>query len=256
MKLRLYSATLASSTHPKENQDSFFVDEANCSFGVFDGVGGIEYGNYAASWCAECFRQRIHNVNFEEAFKFCHNFLKEKALKKFSHEIATTAATIKIFPERHNSLAVWGSVGDSRVYHYSSNKLSQVSVDDSLLTQALEKGWIDSVKAEKIDQATDLSGFNKVEKNLFEGRNIITQALGIGEMKPRVGKFNVKKGDLIILTTDGVHDNLMNSEVEEILKKDLKDPAKEFVRVSAQVSDGDSLRAKADDMTAVVVKLE
>ncbi len=254
MKLRFYSATLASSTHPKENQDSFLVDEGKSSFGVFDGVGGLSHGGEAASLCAECFKKELLRQNLEKAFETCHLLLKEKAAA-FGREIATTAAVVKIFTQRRDSFAVWASVGDSRVYHYSSNKISQVSVDDSLLTQALEKGWIDSVKAEKIDQATDLSGFNKVEKNLFEGRNIITQALGIGEMKPKVGEFKVKKGDLIILTTDGVHDNLMNSEVEEILKKDLKDPAKEFVRVSAQVSHGDSLRAKADDMTAVVVKL-
>jgi len=255
MNLKFYSFSIASATHPKENQDRFFIDEKGKAAGVFDGLGGVSHGEQAASWCTDCFKKRLDIDNLERSFDFCHNFLKNKASGAFDHEIATTGAIIKIFTHRNTSLVVWGSVGDSRVYKYSNNKLIQLTTDDSLITQAFERGWIKQRQEKKIDQTADPQKLNPIEKNLFQSRNIITQALGIGVMKPRIGKTGVKSGDLIILTTDGVHDNLVDKETEQILEVDSKDPAKDLVREAIRVSETDSVRAKADDITAVVVKL-
>lgn len=255
MRLKFYSATLPSPAHPKENQDAFFIDEGNYSAGVFDGVGGLSHGGEAASLAASCCRKELRLSSLERTLKTCHKSLKHKA-KELQAEIATTAGVVKIYPRQTPSPVVWGSAGDSRIYHFSDEELVQKSVDDSLITQAWERGWLKPAAAEKINQATKLKGMNEVESNLFKGRNIITQALGIGEMKPRIGKFKVNPGDLILLTTDGVHDNLTNREIEEILKSNPKDPAKALVESAAEVAESTSLRSKPDDTTAVVVRIK
>ncbi len=74
-------------------------------------------------------------------------------------------------------------------YQFRSERLLPVSTDDSLVIQALEKRWLTAAKAESIDQAESLKGFNKIETGLFKSRNIITQALGLGLIKPRIGSL-------------------------------------------------------------------
>lgn len=256
MKIKFFTASKPSATHPKENQDAFFADDKNKTFGVFDGVGGVQHGSEAANWCAECFKREAGETGLEKAFESCHNLLNKKAKSTFGHEIATTATVLKISLKRTSALIIWGSVGDSRVYHFIEGHLTQVSTDDSLVTQAIEQGWINRQQAGKINEATSLKELSTTEKSLFEGRNIITQVMGIGETKLKIGKFGVKRGDLILLTTDGVHDNLVNKEIGQILKQNSKDPAESLVEAASRISKGRLLRAKPDDMTAVVVKLE
>jgi len=255
MKLKFFTASLPSATHPKENQDAYFVDEKEAAAGIFDGVGGFAGGKEAAGWSSQCFRDRLVLESMERTFNECHVILKEKGQEAFGHEIGTTVAVVKIYPREAESLVIWGSVGDSRVYQFSSQRLLPVSTDDSLVVQALEKRWLTAAKADRIDQAESLKGFNKVETGLFKSRNIITQALGLGLIKPRIGKFKAKPGERIVLTTDGVHANLTNKQIEQILQNNPANPARELVKAAAAVSQGTSLRANRDDITAVVVKL-
>jgi len=256
MKIKFFTASLPSAAHPEENQDTFFIDKENNTAGVFDGIGGIAGGKEAATWTKKCFESSLVLESLESVFRKCHFLLKEKGEAAFGNQVGTTAALVKIYPHEAEPLVIWGSVGDSRVFRFSSQRLLQISIDDSLIIQALEKGWIDQVKAESIDQAERLKGFNKVESGLFKSRNVITQALGMGIMEPRIGKFTGKEGDLIILTSDGVHGNLTKRQIEEILQKNPKNPAKKLAEAAFQVSQGVSLRATQDDITAVVLKLE
>jgi protein phosphatase len=255
MKLKFFTASEPSSTHPNQNEDEIFIEEKNKVAGLFDGLGGLAYGGEAATSAAEFCKVETSQQNIEKTLENCHKFLKEKARREFGKDIATTGMIVQIYTKQKLVLVVWGSVGDSRLYHFSEGHLLQKSSDDSLITQAQERGWIGSEKAERINQAMDFKGLNKVEKNLFNGRNMITQAIGIGEMKPRIGKFKAKEGDAIILTSDGVHDNLTNAQMEQILNQKPTDPAKKLVEEATFVSDGASIRAKQDDMTALVIEL-
>jgi len=255
VRIKYFSSSKVSLSHPKENQDAVFVDTKNKSAGLFDGLGGLVHGKEAATSAAEFCKIGISQNGIEKSLKSCHQFLKEKSKREYGKDIATTGTIIQIYSKGSPAFVIWGNVGDSRVYHYSQSKLLQKTTDDSLITQAKNSGWLDANKAEKINQATDLKGLNKVERNLFHGRHMITQALGIGAMKPNMGKFKVIKGDLIILTTDGVHDNLTYAQIEKILKEKPADPAKRLVKESVVISEGSTIRAKADDMTALVVEL-
>ena len=255
MKLKFFTASESSATHPSQNEDEIFIEEKNKVAGLFDGLGGLAYGGEAATSAAEFCKVETSQQGIEKTLENCHKFLKEKARKEFGKDIATTGMLVQIYKKQKPVLVIWGSVGDSRIYHFSEGALLQKVSDDSLITQAQERGWISSEKAERINQATDFKGLNKVEKNLFNGRNMITQAIGIGEMNPKIGKFKAQGGDVIILTSDGVHDNLTNASMEDILKQKPLDPAKKLVEEAALVSDGSSIRAKKDDMTALVIEL-
>ena len=66
-------------------------------------------------------------------------------------------------------------------------------------------------------------------------RNSITQACGLGNIdtetfklnekniKPHHQEFNTKKGDVVLLCSDGLSDNLSNSEIAEIINSHTKE---------------------------------
>jgi len=64
-------------------------------------------------------------------------------------------------------------------------------------------------------------------------------------------------GDRILLCSDGIHDNLTNDEIEEIVKQaDSTTVAQTLVEHALERSRQESsvtMRAKPDDMTAVVI---
>ena len=254
MSLKFFTASEPSTAHPKENQDAFFVDEKNKVAGLFDGIGGLSHGAEASMSAAEFCKAAITQSSLEKTFETCHLFLKEKGIKEFGKEIATVGVITQIYSNQTPALVVWGNVGDCRIYRLSSEGFSQESVDHSLVTQAMEQGWLNAAKADRINQATSLKGFNKIEKNLFQSRNMVTQALGIGVMKPKVGKLKAVVGDQVVLTSDGVHGNLTNVQMEEVLRVRPEDPAKKLVEEATRVAESNSLRAKPDDMSAVVVE--
>jgi len=255
MRLKFYSYSLPSVTHPEENQDAFFIDRKNNAAGLFDGVGGLSFGKEAAISASEFCRVELTQSGIENTLVLCHEFIKVKSEKELLKDAATTASTIQIYPAQSPAIIIWGNVGDSRIYHLSSGGLKQESTDDSLITQAREREWINEEREAKINQATNLKGFSEVEKNLFDSRHILIQALGLGEMKPRIGKFRAQKRDLVLLTSDGVHDNLTNKQMEEVLKGRSQNPAKELVDKAKKVSEEGSIRAKPDDMTAIIIEL-
>lgn len=254
MPLRYFTASRPSPAHPDSNEDVFFVDPERGLAGVFDGVGGIAGGGEAARLASRCIQETlISNENLKRAFERCHAYLREQGEKRYGHQIATTGVVVVL--EVGRLTVRWGSAGDSRLYHYHAGSLAQISSDDSLISQALDSGWITRERAEAIQEATGLEELNPIERNLFGARNIVTQSLGIGRVIPHVGTFDAAHGDLLVLTSDGVHDNLTNAEIAAILRKGEGDPAAAIVHAARVVSQGASLRAKPDDLTAVVLEL-
>ena len=72
-----------------------------------------------------------------------------------------------------------------------------------------------------------------------------------------VNQVSVYPGDRILLCTDGIHDNLVDEEIEEILKTGARTSAARLliensIRRSHQERDT-TVRAKPDDMSAIVM---
>lgn len=110
------------------------------------------------------------------------------------------------------------------------------------------------------------------EEAYYKNRNAITNCLG-SEIKKDVGRFNnttncsgfaAEVGDIIILTTDGIHDNLTRPQIEEIISRAVERRASSrqivrdlilHARAVAEAGKEENPRAKQDDMTAVVIAL-
>ncbi len=111
----------------------------------------------------------------------------------------------------------------------------------------------------RIDQATEANQLSDTEREIFNKRNGITQSLG--HLTPKNPTLNIHTaqivalpGDRILLCSDGIHDNLTDAEIEAILRREARTTvARHLVQHAIDRSREECLRAKKDDMSAIVI---
>lgn len=154
--------------------------------------------------------------------------------------------------------AIIANAGDSRIYHYKKNEgnLEIVTIDDNHLYQVIGTDKAKKFQQEKANGAklNDLLGEDKIVLNqsnsfhkaawddLAQGSSKfedeypwgsngevevplkmidhegITRHLPLYDKEPIITSIKIAPGDRIILTTDGIHDNLRLQELEEIIR--------------------------------------
>ncbi len=152
-------------------------------------------------------------------------------------------------------------VGDSRVYLLRAGQpLQRLTRDDGYYTLRIEDHTINEEDALRIDQATEADQLNDTEREIFNKRNGITQSLGHRTHKKNpiptihTAQTVVRPGDRILLCSDGIHDNLTDSEIEAILRQKARTTvARRLVQKAIDRSHEECLRAKKDDMSAIVI---
>jgi len=278
--------TLASEKHPEHNEDAVINRPDLGLFGVFDGVGGGERGG-AASRAAKDYIVRFFEKLSERDVSNIKSYgwknVLERAMREASAELKklrsgrgspdTTATVMKILKEGKRMYLVYGSIGDSRLYIKRTEDLflRQVSDDDDLLKY--EHPDIPQEERQQIEQALanaskseDLLTETSVKKPLyyfFERRAGISKALSdlaFGDSL-QAGIMEVGKGDIAIVTSDGIHDNLTYGEIQEIVAhaKNPKSLAKSLVKASqarSRLGRDENIRAKPDDISAVAVEIK
>jgi PPM family protein phosphatase len=96
---------------------------------------------------------------------------------------------------------VVAQIGDSRCYVFRQGNLGQVTKDQSLAWQLIEAGAMTAEDAKA-----------------FEHANIILQALGVQDRVDVVlSRVQLRRGDLVILCSDGLHGPVSDQEIKEIL---------------------------------------
>lgn len=174
---------------------------------VCDGLGGNNAGEIASKLAVSTIRDYFIQNNDEDylsrmnnAVKTSNIRIKESALRTPEHQgMATTAVALYL----NKNYAFWGHVGDSRIYFFYQNKLTQVSKDHSYVQRLLDDGYISPEQAET-----------------HPHRNVIMRALGD---KPDIevdhDYFTVQRNEpwKFFLCTDGVSGVLNNDEIEQLL---------------------------------------
>ncbi len=115
---------------------------------------------------------------------------------------------------------IFAHVGDSRIYLLRANEtLKRLTSDDGLLAKLVENQIINQSDALRIDQAMRADQLSDTEYSYFRLRGGITQALG-GPQPPSIhlDQVTIYPGDRVLLCTDGIHDNLIEKEIEDLLK--------------------------------------
>ncbi len=264
--------------HPERNEDAVLVNRERMLFGVFDGLGGHNAGEVASRVAREFVEKWADEItpetSTEEAVDVITRILEdandEIFLMSKSPEymgMGATAILVKLLKSGEEIKAVVGYVGDSRLYRLSAQaglspegKLEQITLDDGPVRDQFHDERQAREVQEKLNNASSLRALSVQEFNLFASRNRVGQCLGRVQVAPHVQVLDVKTGDILILTSDGIHDNLTDKEIEAICSSSSgsREAATRLTANSlarSRESKERNIRAHPDDMSAVVVKV-
>jgi PPM family protein phosphatase len=249
-----------------ENQDSYFIDSRVSAAGVFDGVGSAEHPLLASRLANQAVEKELASfdasltvsraeVAMHETLYRAHETLIEHAAEE--DDLRTTGTILKIFEtDPGDWFAVTATVGDSRSYLMTSGAFDQLTTDHSVLPSDPFEAW---QVQDRFDNLTDPATLRDEDRKFWENRHKVTSVLG--QPKPpsiRVSSAEVHEGDRLLLTTDGIHDNLTKREIASIMAghRSPEHTAQELVQAALNRSrDRGHLRAKRDDMTAAVLRV-
>lgn len=224
-----------------QNEDNYsnLITKDFSLFVVADGMGGHNAGEVASNTAVECIKNYIlekgpredYSTVLENAVVYANNKILEKAKLNSKYSQMGTTVICALIADNKAYIA---HLGDSRVYHLSDKKLKQITRDDSYVQGILD------------------TGIEDLDKDFVENyKNIVTKALGIkSNIEINTNIIDLKKGDYILLVTDGLTNLVDDSEIEEVINLDLDiKEATEILVYMANSSGG------FDNITVTLVKV-
>lgn len=215
------------------NEDAIGSDPEHGLAVLADGMGGYQAGEMASSIAVNTILgevraklKDISPVEVDDDTGFSRGTLLFKAAIEKANRVIHTAAKSKPECEGMGTTVVAvgffddqlsvAHVGDSRLYRLREGHLEQVTSDHSLLQELIDKGFYTPEEARK--------SLNK---------NLVTRAIGVEDtVAPDFQEELVKPGDIYLLCSDGLSDQVDDNEIAAILKSrgsDLEDAGRVLV---------------------------
>ncbi|HOC08987.1 MAG: serine/threonine-protein phosphatase [Clostridiales bacterium] len=171
---------------------------------VADGVGGEGFGEEAAQTALECIAgiggQEITETMLSDVISKANEAVMGKQAEDLARaRMATTLAGVYIDGDD----LITFNVGDSRVYRIRDGLMMRLTHDHSEVQELLDHGYIDEAEAMNHPK-----------------RSIITRFIGHPQLcLPDIVKYEGKflPGDLLLLCSDGLTDQLEEEEIENIM---------------------------------------
>lgn len=189
----------------EKNEDSYGSSNEKL-FIVADGLGGRVAGEVASETAVDAAISSYESgKDIEEIYNDANMAIIKKIEKTPEYKGMGTTMVSCLFK---NKKALIANVGDSRGYLFRKGKLELVSKDDRGLG----------------------------------GR--LTKALGVGKkIKVHKNEIEIKKGDAILLCSDGLTDFVTDSEIKEVLEeeKNLEEKVEELVAVAMDNASTDNV---------------
>jgi protein phosphatase len=209
-------------------------------FAVADGVGGMDLGEVASSTAVSVLTKEFESSPggamlisllprlVQHANAAVHDLTLAPEYR--GKKMATTVVACAV---RHDQ-AVISHVGDSRCYLVRKGMAKQITQDHTWVNEQRKMGLIT-----ESDMAQS------------ESRHVLIRSLG-PEMfvSPDTTALTVQSGDVLVLCSDGVHDELPESTIASIVSqsKPVDDIARELVARAIEI-DGN------DNTTAIVIRI-
>jgi len=219
------------------------IGERGMMLGVCDGMGGAAAGEVASQLAVDMIFQRMMAGELPEsrndlaarlvaAIEAAGARIFAEAKADRTRRGMGTTSTAAALLDDHLFL---GQVGDSRGYLLRGEKLVQVTRDQSLANQLIEAGQLTEEEAET-----------------FEHSNIILQALGTTDsVQVDLTYVDLKRGDVLMLCSDGLSGMLRNEEIREVLRS-YPDPAE----ACRELTDRANQAGGHDNITVIVARFE
>ena len=207
--MRIYSATDVGQKR-KMNQDYVFVSEGPVGnlpnlFTVADGMGGHNAGDYASSHAVRILVDEIRedaDYNpvkvIRHAIETANTEIRNRAQEDENLRGMGTTMVVATIVDQYAYVA---NVGDSRLYVIQDG-IRQVTRDHSLVQEMVRMGEISEAEARN-----------------HPDKNIITRAIGVKEdVEPDIYEYRLKKGDMILMCTDGLSNMVEDEDMFNIVK--------------------------------------
>ena len=196
------------------NEDNLYVAGEDCDrdgegilVGVADGMGGHNAGEVASQVAAETlnsfYQVKLPELTPEERLAETIRRANDRILEMSNQNmdlqgLGTTLTALLL----KGSEAYVGHVGDCRIYLWRRGELLQITNDHSLVQEAVREGILTPEQARVHPQ-----------------RNIITRALGTqDQLDVDTMKLDMQPGDIFLLSSDGLHGLMEDTEIEEIIR--------------------------------------
>jgi serine/threonine protein phosphatase PrpC len=212
-------------------------------FAVADGVGGMELGEVASATAISVVTEEFPKAQagtmlvsllprlIQHANAAVHDCTLAPAYR--GKRMATTLVACAL---RHNQ-AIVSHVGDSRCYLIRNGQAKQVTQDHT---------WVNEQRKMGLISAKDIAE--------SESRHVLIRSLG-PEMfvSPDTTTLTLQAGDVLVLSTDGVHDEMSDKAIASIVsqKKDVEEIARELVAQAVEIDGGDNTSAQVIRVRAV-----
>ena len=223
-----------------ENQDTYLTDQDLGLFAVADGVGGYGGAKEASELAIGGLKKRAYMISenessFQSVLREIHEEIEQRANRLHIENMGTTIAAAKVFPDDSGKggLIITANVGDSPILFFpnktdAAERCMKVYIDDS----------------HRDEYPFSMSG--------------IIQYLGLPEWEIDVHtfKFRYATGDIVLICSDGVTDNLVlrNQEGRDPLSK-LGSIVRDSRSAQRVAESAIAAGIKPDDMTAILLLL-
>lgn len=178
------------------NEDSVRCCAEQGVFVLSDGLGGHGSGEVASALAADILFEGCSAHpdpdGLAELFQKANEAVMEGQKVPRQEDMKTTAVALSVAGD----LAVWGHVGDSRLYRFSGGALSQETRDHSVTYMKYLGGEISYMDIYHDDD-----------------RPSLLRALGKLPCKPEAGQAELRPGDAFLLCSDGFWEYVYQEEV-------------------------------------------
>jgi len=198
-----------------------------------DGMGGHAAGEVAASTVISSVQKTLQaggggtaEQRLETAVRRANADVIAAARTKGRHGMGATLTAVLV----DGTCAYVAEVGDSRAYLLRSGQLKQLTRDQSLVQMLVDQGLMHPDEAETSPR-----------------KNILLQAMGsVEEVHAAIGQVELRKGDKLLVCSDGISNAVAHDELLEILSVNGPWPACAHLIQLANDRGGE------DNLTAVV----
>lgn len=205
-------------------------------FAVADGVGGLDLGEVASSTAISVLTEEFGKAQpgamlislLPRLVSFANSAVHDRTLEPDfrGKKMATTLVACAL---RHDQ-AIVSHVGDSRCYLVRNGQARQVTQDHTWVNEQRKMGLI-----------------TESEIPASEARHVLIRSLG-PEMfvSPDTTAITLQPGDVLVLCTDGVHDEMNGKTIAEIVSQPKRpdEIARELVARAVEIDGNDNTTAQ------------
>ena len=214
-----------------ENQDTTFAEwtsDGRILLVAADGVGGYPGGGLASRLAAESVRMTMDRLRkdppagaLRSAFEEAQRAVVAQQIYHHARMSSTLVAAVIVAGQ------VWvAHVGDSRAYLVVDGEARRLTMDHSFVEDRMRAGLL-----------------NEGDPEVDANRHIITRAIGFegASQCDGAGPVSVEVGAAVLLSTDGLHDVLSDSEIASIVSGGGNHIAQELVGAALDAGGHDNI---------------